>query len=137
MTAKEFLTQAFRISDRIASFKRQLETIEGGMRSPNYKSVGGHGGEIVSDTERRGLKAIKLERQLKDEIEHLEAVELAVYNAINALVDINEQLVLRYRYVELGADGKQLSWDVIAYKLRYSRAQTIRLHGKALEHLIF
>ena len=136
MTAKEFLTQAYRIEDRIASLKRQLEAIYS-PRGQTYNNIGGKASENVSITEQQGLKAIELEEKLRTEIERLECVQLDVYNAINGLSNINEQLVLRYRYIELTHDGKQPSWEIIAYKMHYSTMQTIRLHGKALEHLRF
>ena len=136
MTAKEFLTQAYRIEDRIASLKRQLEAIYS-PRGQIYNNIGGKGSENVSITEQQGLKAIELQEKLRAEIERLECVQLDVYNAINGLSNINEQLVLRYRYIELTHDGKQPSWEIVAYKMHYSTIQTIRLHGKALEHLKF
>lgn len=136
MTAKEFLTQAYRIDDRIASLKRQLEAIYS-PRGQTYNNIGGRASENVSITEQQGLKAIELEEKLRAEIERLECVQLDIFNAIQALDNVNEQLVLRYRYIEITHDGKQPSWEIIAYKMHYSTMQTIRLHGKALEHLRF
>ena len=136
MTAKEFLTQAYRIEDRIASLKRQLEAIYS-PRVQTYNNIGGRASENVSITEQQGIKALELEEKLKVEIARLEGVQLDIYNAIQALDNVNEQLVLRYRYIELTHDGKQPSWEIIAYKMHYSTMQTIRLHGKALEHLRF
>jgi DNA-directed RNA polymerase specialized sigma subunit len=136
MTAKEFLTQAYRIEDRITSLKRQLEAIYS-PKCQTYNNIGGKASENVSITEQQGIKALELEDKLRVEIERLEGVQLDIFNAIQALDNINEQLVLRYRYIELTHDGKQPSWEIIAYKMHYSTMQTIRLHGKALEHLKF
>lgn len=137
MTAKEFLTQAYRIEDRITSLKNQLLTLECGMSSPNYNNIGGHGSDIKSITEQKGMKALELREKIRKEVERLERVQLDIYNAIEALDNVNEQLVLRYRYIELTHDGKQPSWEIIAYKMHYSVMQVARLHGKALEHLKF
>lgn len=136
MTAKEFLTQAYRIEDRITSLKRQLEAIYS-PKCQTYNNIGGKCLENVSITEQQGIKALELEEKLRVEIERLEGVQLDIYNAIQALDNVNEQLVLRYRYIELTHDGKQPSWEIVAYKMHYSTIQTIRLHGKALEHLKF
>lgn len=137
MTPKEFLTQGYRISERIDSLRNQLEALMKGMSSPNYSNIGGYGNERKSPTEKRGLKAIELEEKIKTEIAKLEAVQLAIFNAIEGLDSINERLVLRYRYIELTHDGKQPSWEIIAYRMHYSVMQVARLHGKALEHLKF
>ena len=138
MTAKEFLTQAYRIEDRITSLKRQLLTLQGGMKAPNYNNTGGGRSSTVNnETERRGIKSIELEEKIKREVERLEQVQLDIYNAIEGLENVDERLVLRYRYIELSYEGKQPCWDVIAYKMHYSTKQTVRIHGKALEHLIF
>jgi hypothetical protein len=136
MTAKEFLTQAYRIEDRIASLKRQLEAIYS-PRGQTYNNIGGRASENVSITEQQGLKAIELEDKLRAEIERLECVQLDIYNAIQALDNINEQLVLRYRYIELTHDGKLPSWEIIAYKMGYCDKQAKRIHREALEHLKF
>ena len=138
MTAKEFLTQAYRIEDRITSLKRQLLTLNGGMKAPNYNNIGGGRSSTVNnETERKGIKALELEEKICKEVERLEQVQLDIYNAIEGLDNINERLVLRHRYIELTHDGKQPSWEIIAYQMHYSVMQVARLHGKALEHLKF
>lgn len=130
MTAKEFLTQAYRIEDRIASLKRQLESIYS-PRGQTYNNIGGRASDNVSLTEAQGIRASKIKEMLESEIARLEQVQIDVHNAIMGLSNINEQLVLRYKYIE------RLSWEVISYKMGYCDKQAKRIHGKALEHLKF
>lgn len=130
MTAKEFLTQAYRIEDRIASLKRQLEAIYS-PRGQTYNNIGGRASENVSITEQQAIKGSKINDILQSEIARLEQVQIDVHNSISELVNINEQLVLRYKYIE------RFSWEVISYKMGYCDKQVKRIHGKALEHLKF
>lgn len=130
MTAKEFLTQAYRIEDRIASLKRQLEAIYS-PKGQTYNNIGGKGSENVSITEQQAIKGSKIKEMLENEIARLEQVQIDVHNAIKGLSNINEQLVLRYKYIE------RLSWEVISYKMGYCDKQPKRIHGKALEHIQF
>ena len=106
-------------------------------RGQKYNNIGGRTSENVSLTEAQGIRASKIKEMLESEIARLEQVQIDVHNAIMGLSNINEQLVLRYRYIELTHDGKQPSWEIIAYKMHYSTMQVARLHGKALEHLKF
>ena len=130
MTAKEFLTQAYRIEDRIASLKRQLEAIYS-PRGQTYNNIGGKGSENVSITEQQAIKGSKINDILQGEIARLEQVQIDVHNSISELANINEQLVLRYKYIE------RFSWEIISYKMGYCDKQVKRIHGKALEHLKF
>jgi hypothetical protein len=104
------------------------------MTAPNYEQIGGHSSENVSQTEIRAFKSLELRQMIQDEIVKLDNVQKAIFKAINDLSDINEQLVLRYRYIEL-QNGMPPNWDYISLKLHFSKQQTLRIHGKALEHL--
>ncbi|MBQ8393204.1 MAG: hypothetical protein IJX51_05470 [Clostridia bacterium] len=78
---------------------------------------------------------MELTELIESEMNRLLQIWYNIHKSINDLPDVSEQLVLRYRYLERGVNGKLLSWDVISYKLGYEKRQVFRIHGKALEHL--
>ena len=137
MTAKEFLTQAYRLDDRINSLERELKTLRSAPISNYNNTGGGRPSENVSPTEAKALKSMALEELIESEKSKLEQIRYNIHTAIGGLAKIDEQLVLRYRYIERSYNGKMPAWEVIAEKMHYDLRQVYRIHGKALEHLQF
>lgn len=137
MTPKEFLTQSYRIDDRIKSLERELNALLRDVPIAQYNATGGHSSEVNSPTECKTEEVMKLEEMIRSEKQHLENIKLAIHTAISNLENVDEQLVLRYRYIECSYNGKFLAWAVIAEKMHFELRQIYRVHGKALEHLKF
>ena len=135
MTPKEYLTQGYRIEDRIKSLERELKRVKEDIPIANYDNIGGHSSEISSPTEIKASKCIELKELIETEMNGLLKIWYDIHKSIGELPDVEEQLVLRYRYLERTSLGGLPSWDIVSDKLHYSRAQTLRIHGKALEHL--
>lgn len=53
----------------------------------------------------------------------------AIESAVDSLDHPTERLLLRLRYIN------GYSWTRVARAIHYSRAQTMRIHGRALRHL--
>ncbi len=53
----------------------------------------------------------------------------AIESAVDGLDDPTERLLLRLRYIE------GYSWTRVARAIHYSRAQTMRIHARALRRL--
>lgn len=129
MTAKEYLRQAYRLDAMIESRLRELEywrtlsTGVGGCRfepnyNPNYPDEAG----FV-----RCLNKIdEIERDINAKISRLVDLKMEIGNAIDKMENPDEQLLLRYRYLE------KRSWDEIAYLLHVSERTVHRIHGTAL-----
>ena len=65
---------------------------------------------------------------IKDaEIEDFIALKKQIRDVINQIEDVNEKLVLKYRYLIF------LQWDEICVKMNYSKRQMYRIHDSALE----
>jgi DNA-directed RNA polymerase specialized sigma subunit len=134
MTPKEYLTQGYRIEDRIKSLRQELKRLREDVPIANYESIG-FTTDISSPTEIKATKCEELNQLIETEMNKYLLLWTNIHKSISGISDVNEQLVLRYRYLERGIDGKPLSWDVISYKLGYDKRQVFRIHGKALEHL--
>ena len=107
------------------TLEKAIAHAPGEMKAPNYNNTGGGRSSTVNnETERKGIKALELEEKICKEVERLEQVQLDIYNAIEGLDNVDEKLVVRYRYIEISHDGKQPPWEVIAYKMHYSTKQT-------------
>jgi DNA-directed RNA polymerase specialized sigma subunit len=135
MTPKEYLTQGYRVEERIRSLRRELNRIREDVPIANYENIGGFSPSVSSPTEIKASKCEELTELIESEMNSLMQIWYNIHKSIAALPDIDEQLVLRYRYLERTSLGGFPSWEIIADKLHYSRVQTIRIHGKALEHL--
>ena len=74
-------------------------------------------------------KIIDLENEIDEEIEQFIALKKQIRDVINQVEDVNEKLVLKYRYLIF------LQWDEICVKMSYSKRQMYRIHDSALEKI--
>jgi DNA-directed RNA polymerase specialized sigma subunit len=135
MTPKEYLTQTYRIEQRIESLRRELKRIKEDIPIASYENIGGHSSLISSPTEIKADKCIELTELIQGEMDKLILTVMNIHRSISDLSDVDEQLVLRMRYLERGEDGKFQKWESISYRLKTDKRQVLRIHGKALEHL--
>lgn len=135
MDVKEFLSQGYKINEKIKNLMLQLSSTRGQMPSPTYGGVVTNKGEKSSPTERNGLKALEIEKKIEKEIERLENIRISIYDAILSVTDADEQLVLMYRYLEATDKGQPLTWEIIGGKMGYTPHHVQKIHKKALAHL--
>ena len=116
MTAKQFLKSGYKIDDIIMSYRDELNSVH-----------------ALLDAMKRDGKADENTAALAAEIEaELQAaiqLKADVHNAVQAVKNTDERLVLRCRYV-LG-----LTWEQTAERLYYSDTQVKRIHGSALKNV--
>lgn len=129
MTAKEYLRQALRLDAMIESRLRELDywrglsTSVGGCRlEPNYNPNHPKEAPFV----RCLYKIDEIERDINEKISHLVDLKMEIGNAIDKMDNPDEQLLLRYRYLE------KRGWDEIASLLHVSERTVHRIHGTAL-----
>jgi septation ring formation regulator EzrA len=129
MNAKQYLKQAYKLNEQIECDKEEVESlrslatsISGNMTQERVQNSSSNDKitDIVS-------KIIDLENEIDDEIEHLISLKKEIRNVINQVEDVNEKLVLKYRYLIF------LQWDEICIKMNYSKRQMYRIHDSALE----
>ena len=132
MTAKEYLSQAFHIDQRISSKLSQV------MR---LREAAANCTAALSDTlrpdspnqqrmEETICKIVDLEREINEDIDRLVDLKAEARRAINAVSDPDQQLILELRYL------CYKPWNEIMTELGYSEPTIYRLHGEALKKIL-
>ena len=128
MTAKEYLSQAYRIDQRINS---KLEKVEA-LRSLTQKITASFGGEVVSHTrnvtsmEDAILRLMEEEAELSGMINVLIGIRMGIARCINSLPDPDCQLLLENRYLCFQ------TWEQIAQSMHFSVRWVHTVHSRAL-----
>ena len=129
MTAKEYLSQAFHIDQRISSKLSQVMRLRetatdctatlSDMPRPDSPSR-----QQMADTI---CKIVDLEREINEDIDRLVDLKAEARRAINAVSDPDQQLILELRYLCFK------SWEQIAVDMGYELRWLYRLHHRALD----
>ena len=132
MTAKEYLSQAFHIDQRIGSKLSQVMRLReaatsctatlSDMPRPDSPSR-----QQMADTI---CKIVDLEREINEDIDRLVDLKAEARRAINAVSDPDQQLILELRYL------CYKPWNEIMTELGYSEPTIYRLHGEALKKIL-
>ena len=132
MTAKEYLSQAFHIDQRISSKLSQVMWLREAatnctatltdMPRPDSPSR-----QQIADTI---CKIVDLEREINEDIDRLGDWKAEARRAINAVSDPDQQLILELRYL------CYKPWNEIMTELGYSEPTVYRLHGEALKKIL-
>ena len=128
MTAKEYLSQAYHLDQRIRSKQEQIAslndlatdcsvTLTGMPRNPN------RGGSRMADAV---CKIIDLENEIAKDMEQLVELKAEIITTIKAVECIEYQLILEKRYIS------DKSWPEIAVDLSYKMRHLYKLHDEAL-----
>ncbi|WP_302950797.1 hypothetical protein [uncultured Selenomonas sp.] len=128
MTAKEYLSQAYRIDQRVNSKLRQVDS----LRDLATRATSTMGTEPVSGTRNVHRladtidKIVDLENEINDDIDHLVDLKREVMATISKVQDTNALMLLELRYLSF------MSWDEIAGEMHYTSRWVHILHSKAL-----
>lgn len=128
MTAKEYFAQAYRLDQRINSDLEEIRKIREmavSMSSPSLGDRVCHSRSTTAPFTRRIENIVDLEREVNDEIDRLVALKRQMRTVIESVANINERVVLDYRYVHC------CSWQTIARKLFVDERTARRWHNKA------
>ena len=131
MNAKEYLSQAMHIDQRINSKLEQVTRLRENVTnctatlsdmprpdSPNKQRM-----------EETICKIVDLEREINADIDRLVDLKAEARKAINAVTDPDQQLILELRYL------CYKPWNEIMTELGYSEPTIYRLHGEALKKI--
>ena len=132
MSAKEYLSQAMYIDQRINSKLEQVMTLRETATkatatltdmprsdSPNLQSM-----------ENTIVKIVDLENEINRDIDRLVDLKAEVRQLIAALENPEQQLILELRYLCF----KQ--WSVIMEEMGISETSVYRIHGEALKNIV-
>ena len=131
VNTKQFLSQAYKLNEQIECDKEELESLRSlaesvsGDMTQERVQISVTGDKIVNIIS----KIVDLENEIHDEIEELIDLKKVIRDTINKLENVNEKLVLKYRYLMF------FQWDEICDKLNYSKRQIGRIHDSALENI--
>lgn len=129
MTAKEYLSQAFRLDQQINSKLEQVAR----LKHMATQATGRFQAERISGTPQHSpmedavSKLIDLEYEINDDIDRLVDLKREMAAWIEKMGDPSCRLLLAMRYL----DGNL--WEKIALKLGYDPLRVHQLHGRALK----
>ena len=133
MNAKEYLSQAFRLDQKLNSKLEQVSK----LRNLSMKASGLRLAERISGTKEHSLmesalvKMIDLEYEINADIDRLVDLKREMATLIERVNDPSQRLLLEMRYL----CGN--TWEDIAQKMGYDLRWVYRLHGKALQEFDF
>ena len=128
MTAKEYLSQAYRIDQRVNIKLHQAES----LRDLATRATSTLGTEPVSGTRNVQRMAdtidniIALENEINDDIDHLVDLKRGVMKTLSKVQDTNCLMLLELRYLSFK------SWEEIAAEMHYGSRWVHILHSKGL-----
>ena len=129
MTAKEYLSQAHRLDQRIDAKIAQVAslndlatkcsaTLTGMPRNPN------RGGSTMADAV---CKIIDLQNEINRDIDRLVDLKREIVSVIKAVEDTEYQTLLEKRYLCFQ------TWEQIAVDMHYSGKWILKMHDRALD----
>lgn len=131
MTAKEYLNQARHLDALINCRLREIDywrdlssSISGSNFEPHYNPNKPTEAPFVRCLE----KIDAIQSDVAEKIAYLVRLKGEINTAIDALEMRDEQLVLRYRYLD------DCTWEEISRMLNVSLRTVHRIHGSALQH---
>ncbi len=131
MTAKEYLSKAYRLDQRINAKIEQLDR----LRAMTRRTTVSYGGERVSSTrnvssmEDTIIRLIEAEHALNREIDRFVDMKREIQQTIDLVLDVNCCLLLELRYLCM------MRWEEIAGEMGICRAYTYKLHLQALDYV--
>ena len=132
MNAKEYLSQAMWLDQRINSKLEQKEQLEALAKrvTVNFTQEKVSGGRATtSPMEDATVKLIDLCHEINDDIDELITLKAEILEIISKVDDPVSQLLLQMRYIE----GK--TWEEVAYDLDYNSRTVFKIHGRALKEI--
>ena len=133
MTIRDYLSQAYRLDQRIDSNIREVSTLRKMMGSISSPVLGDRvqtSRPAEAPFVRSVEKIMALEEKINSEIDLLVSLKEQIRGVISAVPDTDERMVLSYRYVH------NLTWEEISDELNESVSTVKRRHRSALDHAV-
>lgn len=131
MTAKEYLGQAYRLDQRIDSKIEQVSSLRT-LATKATSTISDMPGSATRSTHRMEdiiVKIIDLENEINADIDLLVTLKKEIPIVIDSVNNVDERLVLRYRYVH------NFTWSKIGDELNADERTVRRWHNLALAHI--
>ena len=126
---KEYLSQAFRIDQRIQSKIEQLASLNdlATRATATYSDMPGSGARRTDKMENAILSIIELENEINEDICKLVDTKRDIVHRIKAVENPEYQTLLELRYLCFK------TWEQIAVEMHYELRWLYRLHRRALD----
>lgn len=128
LTAKEYLSQAFRIDLRIRSKIEQVQSLRdlAEKATVTFSDMPSSGTRNIDRMEDIIAKMVDLESEIKADIDGLLELKSEIMSVINLVDGPDSRTILELRYLCFK------SWEQISVELFYDIRHTHRLHSQAL-----
>lgn len=128
MTAKEYLSQIYKLDRRINMMERKKESMRQALygRATNYETDGSQHVPSGNSVEDAIHKVLDYEEQINVEIDKLVDLRLEIEKSIKQIADEKQREIIERRYLLCQ------KWEVIAVEMCIDLRWIYRLHTKAL-----
>lgn len=133
MTAKEYLSQGYRLEQRIRLVREEIDNLQelaGSVSSPGFEEHYNATRNTEAPFIRTIYKIMELEDKQNSLLNQLLEFKQEMCDVIDSVDDLNERMVLYYRYI-----GNE-SWQDIGKRLFVDERTVRRWHNKALSHVV-
>ena len=123
MTAKEYLSQAYRLDQRIDSNIAEITRLREmacGISSPSWEEKVQTSRNTDAPFVRCLEKIMDLEKVVNNEIDTLVDLKRQIRTTVDTIANVNERMVLRYRYIH------NMTWEQIGGEMIAPFADGIR-----------
>ena len=131
MTAKEYLMQANRLNELINSHLAEIDELRSlscSLSGSNFSERVDHSRSTDPPFVRCINKIVDMENELNAEIDRLITLKGEINNALSTVVNADQRMLLRYRYVN------NYSWHKISILMNVSSRTVHRIHSSALQN---
>ncbi|MHB1455104.1 MAG: DUF1492 domain-containing protein [Saccharofermentanales bacterium] len=132
MDVKEYLTQAYRIDQRINSKIEQISSLRelATKATSTLTDMPHNPTKNISSMENIICKMVDLENEINDDIDALVDLKREIVSVIKKIQNPEYQTLLELRYLCF------ISWEQIAVDMGYNSQYVFHLHGKALKSVV-
>ncbi len=132
MKAKEYLSQAYRLDQRIDAKIEQVMSLRNlaAKATSTLSDVAPSGTRNIHRMEDIIMRIIDLENEVNADIDSLVALKHEIVNVIKSVPNLEYQTLLELRYLCFK------SWEQIAIEMNYSIQHIYRLREKAFKEII-
>ena len=129
MTAKEYLSQAYRLNQLANTKMEQIEN----LRALSEKVTASYGSEQVSHSrnvtsmEDTVVRIVTAQDDLNRQLSEIVRLQVEISTLIDKVQNVNYSQILTKRYLRF------MPWKRIASEMGYSRRWVLQKHGQALE----
>lgn len=131
MTAKEYLNQARHLDALIHCRLREIDywrDLSSSVSGSSFEEHHNPNRPTEAPFVRCLEKIDEIQHSVEEKVAYLICLEEEINKAIDKLDNCDEQLLLRYRYMD------NCTWEEIAAMLNVSIRSVHRIHGMALQH---